>query len=151
MISAHNPYNFPHGNGYPQCVFQRQNNCKTLARLSKRVSRCWWKTAMPKGGSWLQRSIHSCRDDRWVIVDREKFPQFAHWFYDKFSVDLLDVQLKHTARLSQLVSKKVLEEEVFVNWRLIMKITNFCLTKENFLVYGILPILWGIIVHNPML
>ena len=39
-ISDHTPYNFPHGNGDPQRVFQRQNDSKTLARLSKRVGCC---------------------------------------------------------------------------------------------------------------
>ena len=39
-ISDHTPYNFPHGNGDPQRVFQRQNDSKTLARLSKRIGRC---------------------------------------------------------------------------------------------------------------
>ena len=39
-ISDHTPYNFPHGNGDPQRVFQRQNDSKTLARLSKRVGHC---------------------------------------------------------------------------------------------------------------
>ena len=50
-LSDHTPYNFPHGNGDPQRVFQRQNDSKTLARLSKRVGRCRGRTAMPKGGS----------------------------------------------------------------------------------------------------
>ena len=50
-ISDHTPYNFPHGNGDPQRVFQRQNDSKTLARLSKRVGRCRGRTAMPKEGS----------------------------------------------------------------------------------------------------
>ena len=51
-ISDHTPHNFPHGNGDPQRVFQRQNNSKTLARLSKLVGRCRRRlTAMPKGGS----------------------------------------------------------------------------------------------------
>ena len=61
----------------PQRVFQRQNDSKTLARLSKRVGRFRRRTAMPKGGSELRGSIRSCGDDRRVIVDREKFPQFA--------------------------------------------------------------------------
>ena len=39
-IPDHTPYNFPHGNGDPQRVFQRQNDSKTLARLSKHVGRC---------------------------------------------------------------------------------------------------------------
>ena len=50
-ISDHTPYNFPRGNGDPQRVFQRQNDSKTLARLSKRVGRCRGRTAMPKKGS----------------------------------------------------------------------------------------------------
>ena len=32
MVSDHTPYNFPHGNGDPQRVFQCQNDSKTLAR-----------------------------------------------------------------------------------------------------------------------
>ena len=31
-----------------------------------------------------------------LIVGREKFPQFARWFYDKISVDLLNLRFKHT-------------------------------------------------------
>ena len=50
-VSDHTPYNFPHGNGDPQRVFQCQNDSKTLARLSKRVGCCRRRTAMPKGGS----------------------------------------------------------------------------------------------------
>ena len=50
-VSDHTSYNFPHGNGDPQRVFQCQNDSKTLVRLSKRVRRCWRRTAMPKGGS----------------------------------------------------------------------------------------------------
>ena len=50
-ISDHTPHNFPHGNGDLQRVFQRQNDSKTLACLSKRVGRCRRRTAMPKGGS----------------------------------------------------------------------------------------------------
>ena len=50
-ISYHTPYNFPHVNGDLQRVFQRQNDGKTLACLSKRVGRCWQRTAMPKEGS----------------------------------------------------------------------------------------------------
>ena len=50
-ISDHTPYNFPHSNGDPQHEFQRQNDSKTLARLSKCVGRCRQRTAMPKGGS----------------------------------------------------------------------------------------------------
>ena len=50
-ISDHTPYNFPHGNGDPQRVFQRQNDSKMLARLSKCVGRCRRRTALPKGGS----------------------------------------------------------------------------------------------------
>ena len=40
---------------------------KILARLSKRVGHCRWRTAMPKG------SIRSCGDDRRVIVGRKNF------------------------------------------------------------------------------
>ena len=47
----HTPYNFPHANGDPQREFQRQNDSKTLARLSKCVGRCQQRNAMPKGGS----------------------------------------------------------------------------------------------------
>ena len=50
-ISDHTSYNFPHANGDPQHEFQRQNDSKTLARLSKCVGRCRQRTAMPKGGS----------------------------------------------------------------------------------------------------
>ena len=51
MISDHTRYNFPYGNGDPQRVFQHQNHSKKLACLSNRVSRCWRKTAMSKGGN----------------------------------------------------------------------------------------------------
>ena len=51
MISDHTPYNFPHGNGDLQHVFHRQNDSRTLARLSKRVGCCRRRTAMPKGAS----------------------------------------------------------------------------------------------------
>ena len=51
VISDHTRYNFLHGNGDPQRVFQHQNHSKKLACLSNRVSRCWRKTAMSKGGN----------------------------------------------------------------------------------------------------
>ena len=50
-ISDHTPYNFPHGSGDPQHVFQHLHDSKMLACLSKCVGRCQRKTAMPKGGS----------------------------------------------------------------------------------------------------
>ena len=69
-----------------------------------------------------------------LSIGHEKFPQFARWFYNKFSVNLLDLQLKHTV-LGFLISKKFLEEkfsqeQIFVSWHLIAKIAkNFCLAK----------------------
>ena len=66
-ISDHTPYNFSHVNGELQHVFQ-QNDGKMLACLSKSVGRCWQRTAMPKGGSWLRGSIRGCGDDRRVMI-----------------------------------------------------------------------------------
>ena len=51
VISDHTRYNFPYGNGDPQHVFQHQNHSKKLACLSNRISCCWRKTAMSKGGN----------------------------------------------------------------------------------------------------
>ena len=51
MISDHTPYNFPHVNGDLQRVFQRQNDSKTLACLSKRVGRCRQKLPCRREGA----------------------------------------------------------------------------------------------------
>ena len=70
-----------------------------------------------------------------LIIGREKFPQFARWFYDKLFVDLLDLQLKHTVlSFFSSVSKKLLKEEIFAgtNFR---KLAFDCENRENFPVY----------------
>ena len=60
----------------------------------------------------------------------------ARWFYDKFSVDLLDLRLKHTV-LGILSSsarnfwrKKFLQEQIFVSWRLIVKIVKISTSRK---------------------
>ena len=57
-----------------------------------------------------------------LIVGCGKFMQFARWFYEQqFSGSTAQT---HCARLPQLVSKKFLEEEIFVE-------TNFCKLAFN--------------------
>ena len=69
-----------------------------------------------------------------LSIGHEKFPQFARWFYNKFSVNLLDLQLKHTV-LGFLISKKFLEEKIFAgtNFHELAfdrkNCENFCLAK----------------------
>ena len=139
-ISDHTPYNFLYVNGDLQCVFQRQNDGKTLACLSKRVSRCWQRTAMRKGGSWLRGSICGCADDRRVIVGREKFPQFARCIVRGILYYLCSMFLRqifcqftgsaaqtHCARRPQLVSKKFWRKKFSRNFHAHRK--NFCLSK----------------------
>ena len=54
----------------------------------------------------------------------------AQWFYDKFSVDLLDLGLKHTVlgvlglSARNFWRKKFSREQIFTSWRLIAKITK---------------------------
>ena len=70
-----------------------------------------------------------------LIVGREKFLQFAQWFYDKFFVDLLDLQLKHTVLgFLSSVSKKLLEEEIFAGTNF-HKLAFDCENHENFPLY----------------
>ena len=78
-------YNFLHGNGDSQRVFQRRSDSKTLPCLSKRVDRCRRK----KKKLPCQRKGANSKDlfavvvtTGELIIGREKFPQFSQ-FYDK--------------------------------------------------------------------
>ena len=83
------------------------------------------KNCHAKGRELTLRVYSQLNDDRRVIVGREKFLQFAPWFYDTFSVDLLDLQLKHTVLgfLSSLARnfwrKKFSREQIFASGCLI--------------------------------
>ena len=75
-------YNFLHGNGDPQRVFQCRSNSKMLPCLSKRVDCCWRKkTAMPKGANSEDLFAVVVTTGE-LIIGHEKFPQFSQ-FYDK--------------------------------------------------------------------
>ena len=98
-----------------------------------------------KGGS-----IHSCSDDRRVIVGREKFQQFARCmdnivrsvlYYScsmvlwQFFVDLLDLRLKHIVLSVLSLSARNFLEEIFAGTNFCELVfdcenrENFCLTK----------------------
>ena len=151
MISDHTPYNFPHGNGDPQRVFQRQNNIKTLARLSKRVGRCMSAKNCHAKGRELTPRIYS--QLRWWQGYRRLRKISAvcsmHGWYSTQGTILSmlngsrtiflsiywSAAQTHCARCPQLVSKKFLEKEIFVgtNFRELAfdreNRENFCLAK----------------------
>jgi len=88
---------------------------------------------MPKEGISLRGSIRSCGYDRRLDCRSQKISKLARWFYKKigrFSVDLLDLQLKKLCSTRQQEIFGGRREQIFASWCLITKITKISASRK---------------------
>ena len=122
-ISDHTPYNFPHVNGDLQRVFQRQNDSKTLACLSKRVGRCRQKLPCRREGA-------DSEDLFAVAVRSRKISAVCSMHSTRGTIlSMLDGSTTNFLSIYWICGSNTLcsassarQQEIFASWRLITKI-----------------------------